>query len=104
MTNIQPMPEIGTELRSVCFDSVDGTVLRVGEPSRVLKYARRTRESYAGTYIPVIAAIGEAIHVVTGPFSDEEFGRIREVSGAILNSHALSDPRFMVTRSPEGTC
>lgn len=70
--------------QSVCFDA-DGVVLKMGDPGFVQAYANLVRY------------MADDINVVTGPFTTEEFGLIRDCAGYVLRSQALTDPRFSLS-------
>jgi hypothetical protein len=90
------MPAIGSTVSAICYDSECGTVLKMGSPPFVQSYAKTARDKFLASRDPIIAELADSIRVVTGPFSDEEFERIRDCSSYILRSHALSDPRFSI--------
>src|SRR3546814_19301264 len=93
------MPAIGSMVNAICYDSECGTVLKMGSPPFVQSYANSIREKYLASHDPIIAELADTIRVVPGPFSEEEYERIRDCSSYILRSHALRDPRL--SRSEE---
>src|SRR3546814_11539801 len=80
------MPAIGSMVNAICYDSECGTVLKMGSPPFVQSYANSIREKYLASHDPIIAELADTIRVVTGPFSEEEYERIRDCSSYILSS------------------
>src|SRR3546814_14744807 len=71
------MPAIGSMVNAICYDSECGTVLKMGSPPFVQSYANSIREKYLASHDPIIAELANTIRLVTGPFPDAEYSRIR---------------------------
>lgn len=94
-SSVTRLPEIGSVNAAVCFDSVDGTILKIGKNvDSIVHFANRTRAMYATN--PLSAEIGTQIKVIVGPFTNDEYEQILDCTGYILRSPTLTDPRFQI--------